>query len=315
MTLRKSDQLLDTKLFKAFMAAADAENFTNAAKKVFMTQSGISQHIAKLEEQVGLPLFKRIGKQVMLTDAGRRLQKYIEENVYSMEMFLDSVREEHDHISGLVSYAMPPSCLLSPHFGMLLEKRKRYPDITLEVTLASSPEVAQMVLGDEVDFGFVTKRHDHPNLDFRLFCQEEYVLAGSDPEQLKEIDGDTITDMACISYPGADVYFDKWLNHYFPDRENLDFHALDCPSRINSIDGAITMVEGGLGISVFPSHCIMDSLETGRLHLYQSKAEPLNNDIYIATVSGHAYPRAVRQVMDWFFEMHCPEEEMEPEAA
>lgn len=312
MSLRKSDQLLDTKLFKAFMAAADSENFTNAAKKVFMTQSGISQHIAKLEEQVGLPLFKRIGKQVTLTDAGRRLQKFVVENVYTMEMFLDGVREEHDQIAGLVSYAMPPSCLLSPHFGMLLEKRKPYPDITLEVTLASSPEVARMVLDDVVDFGFVTKKHDHPNLDFRLFCQEQYVLVGSDPELLKTVNVDNFTEQTFISYPGVDVYFDKWLQHAFPEREALDFYALDCPSKINSIDGAITMVEGGLGLSVFPQHCIMDALEQGRLSEYPLNKPALMNDIYITTLAGHDYPRAVRQVIDWFFEMHpesgCPAE-------
>ena len=45
--------LLDTRLFKAFMAAAETRSFTHAATRAHMTQSGVSQHIAKLEEQIG----------------------------------------------------------------------------------------------------------------------------------------------------------------------------------------------------------------------------------------------------------------------
>ncbi|OYZ11959.1 MAG: hypothetical protein B7Y39_19090 [Bdellovibrio sp. 28-41-41] len=52
---------IDTRLFKAFLAAAIAENFTQAAEKAGMTQSGISQHIAKLEEQVGVGPTQRHG--------------------------------------------------------------------------------------------------------------------------------------------------------------------------------------------------------------------------------------------------------------
>lgn len=309
MTLPKDFQLLDNKLFKAFMAAAEAENFTAAAQAVHMTQSGISQHIAKLEEQIGLPLFKRIGKQVVLTDAGSHLRRFVRENAHFTETFLDELHEGHQAVSGLVSYAMPASCLLSPHFMMLLEKRKTHPEIRLNVTLAPTPDVLNMVLDDKVDFGFVTTKSDHPALQFQLFCQEEYILVGADPGLLHGIEADRIAQHPCITYPGAEVYFGQWLKHHFPDGSGLDTHDFSIAGYFSSIEGAIKMVEGGLGISVFPRHCVMEQLERGVLFEYASDAPPLLNDIYIATIAEHAYRRVVQQVIDWFLQMHCSDME------
>ena len=141
----KRARFLDSKLFTAFAAAAEYENFTRAAEVSGMTQSGVSQHVAKLEEQVGRPLFSRIGSRVMLTTAGKELLKYLQSHVADLETFFDGIQTEEKALSGLVSYAMPPSCLCSPHFPMLLEKRAAQPQLRLKVTLASSPEVLDMV--------------------------------------------------------------------------------------------------------------------------------------------------------------------------
>ncbi len=305
MRIHSQQHYLDNRLFKAFLAAADTENFTSAARKAFMTQSGISQHIARLEKQVGMPLFKRVGRRVTLTPTGKRLKKYIEQHDATTEAFLGELRHEYEGIAGLVRYAMPASCLRSPHFPLLLEKRKHYPMIRLDVQLAPSEDVIRMVLDDQIDFGFVTKLSDHPNLAFEFFCQEEYILASSTPLQKNEISELTILGQPCISYPGADTYFNRWLNHHFPQRANLDFLSLHKSGTINSIEGAIKMVQGGLGISVFPRHCIDSQLSTGQLvEIPTINPAPLN-DIHIAYIRDYDYPKVMRQVIDWFHEMHC----------
>ena len=68
---------LDTDAFKAFVLAADLENFTEAAQVASMTQSGVSQHVARLEEQLNTSLFSRVGRRVVLTESGKNLKKYI----------------------------------------------------------------------------------------------------------------------------------------------------------------------------------------------------------------------------------------------
>ena len=297
------DELLDPRLFKAFLAAAETENFTAAATVANMTQSGVSQHVAKLEEQIQAPLFKRLGKTVKLTETGRKLKEYIEYCAHSEEDFLESVRDEQTRLKGLVSYAMPPSCLLSPHFPMLLGKRKNHPDVELRVHLLPSARVLEMVADGEVDFGFVTQKTRHPMLTQKAFCQEEYILVGWDKDATGKLSMEDIVNEKFIHYPGSDVYYDFWLRHHANGKKGLDSFCLPCAGWIDNIDGAIKMVEGHLGYGVFPRHCVDSSLADKKVFEFKNRKKPLLNDIYITQLRDHKYPRRVEQVIDWFMEM------------
>jgi DNA-binding transcriptional LysR family regulator len=305
LDLVKKARFLDPKLFTAFAAAAEVQNFTNAAKVAHMTQSGISQHIARLEEQIERPLFKRIGKQVVLTETGRALLNYIREHVAELDTFFERLNEASESLSGLVSYAMPPSCLLSGHFSELLQKRLTHPNLRVKVTLASSPEVLELVVQDRVDFGFVTVRPHHAALAFEGFCDEEYILVSADAELMKSMKPAELFDEAIVTYPGADVYYNMWLRHHMTD--SRDYLSLLRTGEINSIEGAIKMVVGGLGVAVLPRHCIRPQLERGEVFEYSAgNGSPLTNTIYIASLADATQSRRVRQVLDWFFEMVRP---------
>src|SRR5262245_11506554 len=134
MNKSSSRRHLDSSLFRAFQAAATELNFTLAARRVNMTQSGMSQQIAKLEEQVGTPLFERVNKRVHLTRAGELLLDFVESQKDQTEQLLDEVSKESCVVEGLVRYAMPQSCLFTPHFPWLLQKRKsKFPGVRLKV--------------------------------------------------------------------------------------------------------------------------------------------------------------------------------------
>jgi DNA-binding transcriptional LysR family regulator len=296
--------MLDPRLFKAFIAAAKSENFTLAATAANMTQSGVSQHVGKLEDQLAVPLFKRMGKKVLLTEHGRRLIQHVEAYGLAVERLMESVSGEQVALAGPVSYGMPPSCLLSPHFSMLLERRRAHPGIELTVRLAPSPQVMQMVLDGDIDFGFVTQKTRHPMLAVRPFCQEEFVLVGADGKDLAGIKASTVLQKKFIHFPGSDAYYNLWLRHHLGAGSGLDALSLPRAGWIDDIDGAVKMVEGRLGIGVFPRHCVAGRLQEGRLFEFASRRPPLLNDISIITIAKYKHPRRVIQVMDWFLEMH-----------
>jgi len=302
LDLVKKARFLDPKLFAAFAAAAEVQNFTNAARAAHMTQSGVSQHIARLEAQVERPLFKRVGKQVLLTETGRALLNHIREHVAELDTFFERINEANDSLSGSVSYAMPPSCLFSGHFSGLLKKRAAHPRLRLNVTLAPSYEVLELVMQDRVDFGFVTFRPHRPTLEFDSFCDEEYVLVSGDEKLMNHMPPEALFDEAIIGYPGADLYYNLWLRHHVGD--SRDYLSLPRTGEINSIEGAIKMVVGGLGAAVLPRHCIQSDLEQGRVFEYQcGNRRPLTNTIYIVRVAAGTQSRRVQQVIEWFCEM------------
>ena len=79
-----------------FIKTAEVLHFTKAAELCFVTQSGLSQQIKKLEEELGMPLFVRIGKKVQLTEAGSVFlvhAKQIIENVQSGKQAIDDLNQ------------------------------------------------------------------------------------------------------------------------------------------------------------------------------------------------------------------------------
>ena len=71
--------MINPVLLRSFCTLVEVGHFTRSADRLNMTQSGISQHIRKLEAQLGQDLLIREGKQFTLTDAGQRL--YVEGNI------------------------------------------------------------------------------------------------------------------------------------------------------------------------------------------------------------------------------------------
>ena len=306
MNLANLDFLrLDPRYFKAFVAAAEFENFSVAANEAAMTQSGISQHISKLEEQLGVSLFMRNSKATVLTEAGKTLLAYIRTYNDSIAALMETMHKERKVIEGLVGYAMPPSCLLSPHFPMLLERRLEYPALELKVQLLPNEEILPLVIDGKVDFGFVTEKVEHPLLSYQNFCDEEYIMVGANQGDVASLTVDTILDMRYINYPGMGVYFNYWIRHFFPESRNINHRSLHHAGDMNSIEGAILMAVGGLGMSVFPRHCVQQHIDSGKLTVYNdSKKSALLNPIHIVTRKHPAPPVRVETVVQWFMDMH-----------
>ncbi|WP_448548884.1 LysR family transcriptional regulator [Thalassotalea fusca] len=295
---------INPSVFPAFLAVAEHKSFTTAAEVLYKTQSGISRHVSELEKQLGVQLFIRTQKEVELTEIGHSFVDLIKQHLDSLDRLYDEAQNEREGYRGKVRYAMPPSCLLSPHFPIILDKRKDFPELEINVELMPNDDIFDLVLGSHADFGFVTERINNPALHYEPFCQEEYVLVGS-PEYVSGLTSDNVTEQKYVSYPGMDVYFDFWINHFLPYEKFTKARSLYYAGAINVIEGAITMVKKGVGLSVFPRHCVSQYLDSGELEIFlPSETGPLTNWIYIVQPKSNATPRRVSMVIEWFLEMH-----------
>ncbi len=297
---------IDPKLFRAFKAVDEAGSFSEAADLAAMTQANISKHIKALEEQINAELFVRTPKGPVITEAGTQLREYIKkfENLHSDLVF--TIKNTAEQVQGVVSYAMPASCLLSPHFPMLLERRLDFPKLEINLSLMPTNQVFNLILDGAIDFGFVTQKVSHPRIEYLSFCKEEYVAVSAPSIPLEQLNAESLTQFNYIKYPGYELYFDLWKNHNFGQLDNINALSLHYAGNINSIDGAILMALGGLGVSIFPRHCIQHLLDEGRLVEWKStdpKIEPVLNAIYIAYLKSNSKPYRVDLVISWFMDM------------
>lgn len=297
-------QKLDPTALKAFYYAAESLSFTKAAELAALTQSGISQHIAKLEDELGVNLFQRANRKVQLTNAGLKLKNFAESYLDHLDEIFDNLRSEGTELKGLVRYAMPDSCLMTPHFSNLLEKRKSFINVNLLVTLCDSHKVTELLLKGDIDFGFVTTKFNNKDILYQEFVREEYVLVSNSPKQLTNLKLKNLKEHNFIKYPGMDVLFNIWRTTYFSKSQNPQLNDLNICAEMNSLSGAITLVSHGVGFGVFPKHCVEAQLRKKELFAYEDQNNRCaDNPIYIIQLI-QKYPTArVRKVLDCFWEM------------
>ncbi|MDZ4662224.1 MAG: LysR family transcriptional regulator [Pseudomonadota bacterium] len=297
-------QKLDPTALKAFYYAAESLNFTKAAESAALTQSGISQHISKLETTLGVNLFLRANRKITLTEAGTKLKVFAESYLDQLDSLFEILSSEAQDLKGVVRYAMPGSCLMTSHFPQLLLKREKFLGINLDIRICHSDEVAEQLLSGEIDFGFVTKRIQHKEILSEEFAREEYVLVGNHEKSVRFDGISELKEKTFISYPGMEVLFTHWQAIYFSKGQMHNLQNFSICGKINSLSGAITMVTHGVGLGVFPRHCVEGHLS--RKELFAFKGAPLKQNehsIFIIQLASRFPSARVRKVLDSFWEM------------
>ena len=117
---------LNSKYFEAFWVACETLNFTKTAKIIHVTQSAVTQQIKKLETQLQAQLFVRSQKNLYLTPAGKKLRAFIANYLNNVSELVSEIKQEQTALCCKVRYAMPESCLISPHFTHLLQYQQQH---------------------------------------------------------------------------------------------------------------------------------------------------------------------------------------------
>lgn len=91
---------MEIRQLKYFLKVAETLNFSEASRKLYITQSTLSQQISHLEQEIGLPLFERNSHEVYLTEAGKELRPYAQNAVNSAEACVDHMNDLKEMLTG-----------------------------------------------------------------------------------------------------------------------------------------------------------------------------------------------------------------------
>jgi LysR family cyn operon transcriptional activator len=142
-----------------FIKTAEVLHFTKAAELCFVTQSGLSQQIKKLEEELGLPLFKRIGKKVQLTEAGSVFLIHAKKVVENVENGKQAIEDLNEMIGGELRIGV------TYIFGLLILPvvnafAKKYQNLKIIVEYGTTEVLEQKLIDNELDLVFVISSHE-----------------------------------------------------------------------------------------------------------------------------------------------------------
>ena len=147
---------MELRHLRYFVAVAEAQHFTRAAKILGIGQPPLSQQIQALEREIGTPLFKRLPRGVALSDAGHAFledaQRILRDADQATERARRVARGEQGRIRvGMINSA--PFHALIPQ--VVREFRKRYPNVALTLDEGITPGLAAAVRNETMDLAFV----------------------------------------------------------------------------------------------------------------------------------------------------------------
>lgn len=164
---------------RLFVAAYEERSFTAAAKRENATQSGVSQHIAKLEDNLGVRLFARSKGRVAATPAGDGYYRHCIELLNAHDRATAAVRRHGTGLEGEVVIGLMPTmtrCTLAPVLARFIDK---HPNVVVRVVEGYSAALTGQVLAGQIEFAVVPAFSGAAGLKSRLFLRTPELLVSN----------------------------------------------------------------------------------------------------------------------------------------
>jgi DNA-binding transcriptional LysR family regulator len=256
-------QPIDSRQLRAFASLARMGSFTLAAKELHLTQSAISHSMRALETEVGCRLLDKMGKKVVLTEAGEALLVHVERILSEMVL----ARAELDQLGkwGQSRLRLGASSTACQHIlpTVLREFRERFPQCAISIDPGDTPEMIAALRDRRIDLAVnLEPRRDEP-LAFRpLFTDElAFVVSPIHPwARAGRVERAAIAKQHYILY-GKRSYTFEMIEEYFREEDIVLYSSID----LGSMEAIKELVKLGLGVSILAEWTCRKEIEDGAL--------------------------------------------------
>jgi DNA-binding transcriptional LysR family regulator len=169
---------MDLRQLEYFVAVAEEQNFTRAAERVHISQSGVSAQIRQLERELGAELFDRSARTATLTVAGKAALEHARAALVAADAVRQAVGEVTDLIRGRLTVGMVMGCTLTPLFEALATFHRAHPGVEISLLEDSSDRLVESVRAGTVDLALVGTAASAPEgLEALTLISERLVAA------------------------------------------------------------------------------------------------------------------------------------------
>ena len=256
-------QPLDSRQLRAFTVLARTGSFTRTAQELHLTQSAISYAMKALEEEIGCRLLDRVGKSVLLTQAGEQLLARAEKILDEMT----AARLELSHLgkwgsSRLRIGASTTACqYVLP--AVLREFKESFPRCAISIEPGDTPEAIASLRAHRIDLAVNLEPRREESLEFRPLFTDELLFALSPIHpwaKAGRVPRDDIARQHYILY-GKTSYTFQMIEEYFREEKIVLHSLLD----LGNMEAIKELVKLGLGISIIAPWTAKKELEAGSL--------------------------------------------------
>jgi DNA-binding transcriptional LysR family regulator len=240
--------MINPEWIRSFETLARLRHFTRTAKALGMTQPGVSQHLKKLEEELGSELVDRSDKSFRLLPAGEKFLAFVEDSKKSEALLRETLGKDSP-VEGRCRYGSPGSLGLVA-YDVLLEFGGRHPGLSLEFVVAPSLSVERSVEADELDVGWIHHLPRLAGVSSEKVAEERLLLVAPRAARLRSgSDWKALSHLGFVRHPDGFRLAERLLGANFP-KHFEGAERLPSRSSVNQNNRILEPVARGLGFTV-----------------------------------------------------------------
>lgn len=191
---------MELRQLEYFVAVAEEQNFTRAAERVHISQSGVSAQIRQLERELGAELFDRSARAATLTVAGKAALEHARAALAAAEAVGQAVGEVTGLIRGRLTVGMVIGCTITPLFDALAAFHRAHPGVEISLLEDNSDRLVEGVRAGTLDLALVGTATANPDgLDALTIINERLVAAVPPEHRLAKKRRVNLRDL--VAYP------------------------------------------------------------------------------------------------------------------
>lgn len=290
---------MEFKQLEAFVAVVDYGSFSEAARRLYLTQPTISAHIRSLEDELHMKLIIRTTKKTTITAKGYQLYDSAVRMLDIRNNLLENFTGAHKHMIDLSASTIPSSYLLPE---LLAAFGKTHPDVYFHSFQSDSSESISRVLDGTVDLALVGQNTRDESCVFIPFCDDELVIATPVNEHYLSLQNerisfhDFIEDPIIIREKGSGTKKEMDL---FLERIGVSAGSLNVIARMNDLESIKKSIVNGLGISILSLRSVSDLQKTKQILVFPLGESAHKRSFYIVYSKNRILKPHVKQFIQF----------------
>ncbi|MGD8191478.1 LysR family transcriptional regulator [Brevibacillus ginsengisoli] len=259
---------IDIRQFQSFKAVVELNSFTKAAQTLQYSQASITSHIQQLEDEIGVPLFDRLGKHIQLTAVGKELYGYVVELLTAYSK-IKHVSSDDQVIKGEIRIGASETMTVYRLGPVLSKYRKEYPEVSFSLINDNCIPLRERLHSGELDIAITLEpKVSDPQLVSEILTEEPIVFVGESHHSLPSIEG---ANGACIIFSEKNCSLRRFFEAYLIEKgidtgNHLEFTSMEAMKQC---------VVSGLGISLMPYTSVENLLKDHKMKVIESSSENL----------------------------------------
>jgi len=285
---------IELRHLRLLSTVAEEGSLTKASNRLFLTQSALSHQLRDMESSLGVPLFQRISKKMILTPAGERLLRSASVVTSELRRATTEIKRISEGEGGVLRVST--ECYTTYYWlpRMIVSLQKKFPSVDVQIVLEATRRPVHALVGGKVDIALVSSRNDNDSrLEYHPLFKDELVVIMSPDHELTS-----------KSYIQAKDFAGQNLMLYdIPDEESTVLQEVLKPAgvtparvtRIQLTEAKIELARAGWGIGVLARWAVAPQLRKGTLVARPLTRKGFHRQWYAATIRNELAPKFISE--------------------